>query len=208
MGIQEIRSILKNKTVGIAGAGGLGSNCAITLARTGVGRLITVDFDDISFEQIDRQYYFFNQLGKKKVLALKDILKEVAPTVTIVPLAVKIQQHHVVPIFKSCDLIIEALDDPATKKMFVEEVSRELPDIPIVAATRINCRLPASSMTVKQSGQVYLCGYFSEFDLNDHPPLAPKVAMLANLQADIAVNLLLGLPLVLSKEEDLHLFAD
>lgn len=30
---------LKSCTVGIAGAGGLGSNCAVALARSGVGHL-------------------------------------------------------------------------------------------------------------------------------------------------------------------------
>lgn len=193
MDIKEIRKILKNKTVGIAGAGGLGSNCAITLARTGVGRIISVDFDDITFDQIDRQYYFFNQLGKKKVLALKDILREVAPTVSIVPLAVKLQKHHIVPIFKPCDLIIEALDEPETKSMFVREVCDELPSTPIVASTAISCRQPATHMQIRQNNQLYLCGYFdNDFD-SEHPPLAPKVAMLANLQADLAINLLLGL---------------
>lgn len=193
MDIKEIRNILKNKTVGIAGAGGLGSNCAITLARTGVGRIISVDFDDITFDQIDRQYYFFNQLGKKKVLALKDILREVAPTVSIVPLAVKLQKHHIVPIFKPCDLIIEALDVPETKSMFVQEVRDELPSTPIVASTAISCRQPATHMQIKQSDLLYLCGYFGDESTNEHPPLAPKVAMLANLQADLAINLLLGL---------------
>lgn len=193
MEIQEIRNILKNKTVGIAGAGGLGSNCAITLARTGVGRIISVDYDDISFEQIDRQYYFFNQLGKKKVLALKDILREVAPTVSIVPLAVRLQRHHIVPIFKPCDVIIEALDLPETKSMFIQEVRQELPSTPIVASTKISCRLPATRMQIQQTDLLYLCGYFGDELADEHPPLAPKVAMLANLQADLAVNLLLGL---------------
>jgi molybdopterin/thiamine biosynthesis adenylyltransferase len=33
MNFEEIKAKLKNYTVGIAGAGGLGSNCAVALAR-------------------------------------------------------------------------------------------------------------------------------------------------------------------------------
>ena len=47
MTFEEIKTILSTKTVGIAGCGGLGSNCAVALARTGIGKLILVDFDVI-----------------------------------------------------------------------------------------------------------------------------------------------------------------
>ena len=43
MNFSQIVNILKNKTVGIAGCGGLGSNCAVALARIGVGKLIIAD---------------------------------------------------------------------------------------------------------------------------------------------------------------------
>ena len=41
----EIKEKLRKSSVGIAGAGGLGSNVAVALARAGIGRLILVDFD-------------------------------------------------------------------------------------------------------------------------------------------------------------------
>ena len=53
-----IQDRLRNKSVGIAGCGGLGSNCAVALARIGVGRLVIADFDDVSAGNLNRQYYF------------------------------------------------------------------------------------------------------------------------------------------------------
>ena len=44
----HIRSRLRDKVVGIAGCGGLGSNCAVALARVGLGKLIVADFDVLS----------------------------------------------------------------------------------------------------------------------------------------------------------------
>ena len=41
----EERQILESATVGIAGAGGLGSNCAAHLVRAGLKRLVIADFD-------------------------------------------------------------------------------------------------------------------------------------------------------------------
>ena len=43
----DISKHLRKFRVGIAGAGGLGSNCAVSLVRTGVGTIVIADFDII-----------------------------------------------------------------------------------------------------------------------------------------------------------------
>ena len=55
MTFDEVKQILKTKTVGIAGCGGLGSNCAVALARVGVGRLVIADFDLVEERNLNRQ---------------------------------------------------------------------------------------------------------------------------------------------------------
>ena len=75
---QIIQKILSNKSVGIAGAGGLGSNVAIALARSGIKKFILVDFDRIEKSNLNRQYYFISQLNQLKVEALKDNIRSVA----------------------------------------------------------------------------------------------------------------------------------
>ena len=54
---KEVSEKLKNSTVGIAGLGGLGSNVAMALARSGIGRLIIVDFDEVEESNLNRQAY-------------------------------------------------------------------------------------------------------------------------------------------------------
>ena len=54
----HIRTTLQTKTVGIAGCGGLGSNCAVALARVGVGTLVVADFDRVEVSNLNRQYFF------------------------------------------------------------------------------------------------------------------------------------------------------
>jgi len=61
-----VLAALRTSVVGIAGAGGLGSNAAAALARAGVGRLIIADFDIVESTDLNRQYYFFDQIGQPR----------------------------------------------------------------------------------------------------------------------------------------------
>jgi len=73
MNFHQIKEILKNKIIGIAGCGGLGSNCAVALARVGIGKIIIADFDTIEESNLNRQYYFSIRLGKRKYNVLRKI---------------------------------------------------------------------------------------------------------------------------------------
>ena len=72
MTFADISAVLSGFTVGIAGAGGLGSNCAAALARSGIGRLKIADFDIVSEPNLNRQFFFYDQIGRKKVVALRE----------------------------------------------------------------------------------------------------------------------------------------
>ena len=50
--------------VGIAGAGGLGSNCAAALVRTGFRHIKIADFDVVDYSNLNRQFYFLQQAGR------------------------------------------------------------------------------------------------------------------------------------------------
>ena len=73
------RAVLEAARVGIAGAGGLGSNCAMHLVRAGVRHLTVVDFDVVNESNLNRQFFFRDQLGLKKVEALKANLLRIDP---------------------------------------------------------------------------------------------------------------------------------
>lgn len=49
--------------IGIAGAGGIGSNVAANLVRSGVTSLKIVDFDRVESSNLNRQFYFSDQIG-------------------------------------------------------------------------------------------------------------------------------------------------
>ena len=65
---------LESARIGIAGAGGLGSNAAMMLVRSGVGHLVLVDCDTVEASNLNRQHYFPGHVGQPKVEALKQQL--------------------------------------------------------------------------------------------------------------------------------------
>ncbi|MCK5258849.1 MAG: sulfur carrier protein ThiS adenylyltransferase ThiF, partial [Thermoplasmatales archaeon] len=123
----KIKEKLRKSSVGIAGAGGLGSNAAVALARAGIGRLILVDFDKIEKSNLDRQYYFLNQVGKIKVEALKDNIKRINSAVKVEILNQKLEKGSMEKPFHDVDIVIEALENAETKTEFIEEILLKLP---------------------------------------------------------------------------------
>ncbi len=69
--------ILNASCVGIAGCGGLGSNAAVALTRAGVGRLILADLDIVELSNLNRQYFFQDDVGQFKAEALAEHLKAI-----------------------------------------------------------------------------------------------------------------------------------
>jgi len=192
MTFEEIKAKLKNHTVGIAGAGGLGSNCAIALARTGIGKLIISDFDVVNESNLNRQYFFKNQIGQKKVEALKENIKRINPDVKITSHDIKLNEHNMVEIYKDCDVMVEAFDLAEMKKMLIESFLSEQPETPIVIGIGMAGWGKSNEINFRKSDNLYICGDEQSEIAGDNPPLAPRVGMVANMQANAVVEILLN----------------
>ena len=193
MTFDQIKNKLKTKTVGIAGAGGLGSNCAVALARTGIGKLIIADFDHISESNLNRQYYFFRQIGQKKVHALKENIEAINPKVNTEIHTIKIDRQNAVKIFAECDLIVEAFDRAEEKEMLIETVLTKFPEKPIISGLGMAGYGNTNSLRSRQVDNLYICGDEISEISEDNPPLAPRVGIVANMQANLVLEILLNL---------------
>lgn len=192
MKIEDIKNILKKKTVGIAGCGGLGSNCAVALARVGIGKLIIIDFDVVDISNLNRQYYFIEQLGQKKVFALEENLKKISPSVEIIKYDMKLKLVEIIKIFNTCDLIIEAFDLAEMKEMIIEAVLSNMPDKPLIIGNGMaGWGNNDSIKTIELNKNLYVCGDNISEISEELPPLAPRVGIVANMQANLALELLL-----------------
>ena len=115
-------------TVAVCGLGGLGSNIAITLARSGIGKLILIDFDKVDITNLHRQQYKANQIGMNKTNALRDNLLEIAPYVALETHPIRVTEENAAHLLQGADIICEAFDDAECKAMLTNLVLEEMPD--------------------------------------------------------------------------------
>ena len=189
----EVYDKICNKTVGIAGAGGLGSSLGIALARLSIGNLIIADFDVVEPSNLNRQQYFMDQIGMYKVDALRDNLKRVNPYLEISIFNKRIDRHNICTIFKDCDVIAECFDNPESKSEMVETVVRLLKK-PIVAVSGIAGYRDANKLICRSMGnQFYLIGDGITAAKPGIGLMAPKVGIAAHIQANKILELLLDL---------------
>jgi len=189
---EKIRKKLKNSTVGIAGLGGLGSNAAISLARTGIGKLVLVDFDIVEESNLSRQYYFLDQVGKPKIDALKENIKKINPETKVETYNLKLIKGSMEKPFKDVDVVIEALDNAETKAAFIEEILTKLKDKPIVAASGVAGYGHSDRIVTKKLGKLCMCYDELAKSSDDDVLMAPRVILMANWEANLALEIILG----------------
>jgi tRNA A37 threonylcarbamoyladenosine dehydratase len=78
--------ILKGSTVAVFGLGGVGSYAAEALCRSGIGRMVIVDFDDVCLTNINRQIHAMDgSVGKAKSQLMAERMRLINPGAEIVP---------------------------------------------------------------------------------------------------------------------------
>ena len=189
--IKQIKERLAGKSVGIAGVGGLGSNCAVALARVGLGNLVIADFDVVSEGNLNRQYFFYEQIGEKKVIALKENIRRINGNINVEVFDIKLKPDDILKIFKNCDVIVEAFDRAEMKQMILETVLDKMPETPIVAGLGMAGWGDNKSIHYRKEGMLHICGDEKTEIAEDIPPLAPRVGMVANMQANTVLEILL-----------------
>jgi sulfur carrier protein ThiS adenylyltransferase len=182
---------LRGTCIGIAGCGGLGSNCAMALARAGVGTLVIADFDSVTLENLDRQYYFREQVGRKKVLALQENIRKVNPDIDVQVHDVRLGPDEVLQIFKNCQVIVEAFDRADMKLMIIETVSERFPDKFIIAGSGLAGYGANNALRTRRLGNLFICGDETSEVTPELPPLAPRVGVVAAMQANQALEIVM-----------------
>jgi sulfur carrier protein ThiS adenylyltransferase len=185
-----VLGVLRKSSVGIAGAGGLGSNVAIALARAGIGRLVIADFDKVEPSNLNRQQYFLDQVGERKVEALRENLLAINPYSLYETHDVRITRRNAAAIFGRVDVLVEAFDKAEAKEMLIEASLSKFPGRPIVAASGLAGYGGNRKVHTRRLGNLYICGDESSQCPKGISPMAPRVALVAAMQANLVVELL------------------
>lgn len=182
---------ISSATVAICGLGGLGSNIAIALARSGIGKLILIDHDRVDLTNLHRQQYKANQIGMYKTDALCENLREIAPYLVIEAHNAYLTEDNAIEFIKEADIICEAFDDAEAKAMLVNLILEKMPEKYLVAASGMaGLGSPNTIKTRKIINHFYLCGDEIS-DVNDGIGLiSSRVMVCAAHQAHTVLRIL------------------
>lgn len=156
---QGMSQQLKNSSVVVVGCGGTGSLIAQSLAGSGVGSFILIDFDKVSMGNLNRQFVFGAQdIGKYKsdilaqrliknqnVVAAKSIISEITSTRQLTKLA------------EGADLIICCADEPkGAIQSYVANAALKAGTSALFGAVGINHGILGPLLKERSSFQAYL----------------------------------------------------
>lgn len=106
------QQILKNASVLIVGAGGLGSPVALYLAAAGVGRIGLVDPDIVDTSNLQRQViHSTNTQGTLKVESAKQRMLEINPFIQVQTYPTAIQSGNALDISEGYDILVDGTDN-------------------------------------------------------------------------------------------------
>ncbi len=183
----EQRALLASQRIGIAGLGGIGSNVAILLARTGVQNLVLIDDDFVDASNLNRQNYDPDDVGKRKTTASLEKLKKLNPEINADILTLRITDKNIAGLIEKADLWVEALDNAQEKAMFAQATL--LGNKTVVCASGI-AGFGGKPLLWNKIGNMIVVGDGTT-DIKNAPPLAPRVMWAAAMMADTVITLLL-----------------
>lgn len=186
----QVRMVLKESTVGIAGCGGLGSNIAVSLVRAGIGKLIIADYDIVETSNLNRQHFLIEDIGRYKVNAIQKYLLQINPKVKIRAITREITPKNLISYYDMADVMIEAFDTAERKRWLLDNWISRYPNVPLIVASGLSGYGNSNDLKVTKAGNLYVCGDQTTNSKKDGLCSA-RVSIVANMQANTAIEILM-----------------
>ena len=140
--------ILSNKCVLVLGVGGVGGYVVESLARSGIGKIIIVDFDYIDETNINRQIIALSStIGKLKVDVLESRIKDINSNVEVIKNSNFIDVNNFNDLFNEhIDFFVDACDTVTVKKMVISKCLEE--GIPFISSMGTGNKLDPSKLEI------------------------------------------------------------
>lgn len=182
---------LMNARVVIFGQGGVGSFAAEALARSAVGRLRIVDFDEVCVTNTNRQLHALKgTIGERKVDVMAERLRRIHPTGEVEAVAAFYNPETSDELLAGdIDYVIDAIDNVTAKVHLIARCLER--GLPIVSSMGAAARMDPTRVTVADLAQTHT------------DPLARHVRKLLRQHQGVAVDEKkpLGVQAVFSTEE-------
>lgn len=191
---EEGQRKLSDSKVLVIGCGALGSMVVMQLAGAGIGTIGISDFDTIDISNLQRQFFFtVNEAGEDKCKVLEKRIHALNPEIKILTYPVIMTAKKAENLFGEYDFIIDATDNPATKKM-IGKVSKEKGKACCIAGVR---NFGGQVMTFLPDEPRFE-DYFGSGEDEGFLPcslggvMGPAAALCASIQASEAIKYLVG----------------
>lgn len=107
---------LKQSSVLVVGAGGLGSPAALYLAAAGVGRIGIVDFDTVDLSNLQRQVLHDTaRVGSRKTSSARTRLEAINPHVHVETIDGELTVANALDIIREYDVVVDGTDNFKTR---------------------------------------------------------------------------------------------
>lgn len=188
-----LRARLARAHAAIIGCGGLGSNAAVMLVRSGVGRLTLIDFDIVEESNLNRQHFYREHIGLHKTEALAESLLRIDPDASLDIVNELMTESNLLDTVKHADVVIEAVDRAEVKAMVAGVILCDAPHLPLVSASGLAGFDSANDVVTERVGEnFYLVGDCTSDVRHGLPLLASRVMVASAHQAHAAIRILLG----------------
>lgn len=185
------RERIAEARIGVAGCGGLGSNCALALARAGVGTLVILDHDRVEAPNLNRQAFTAAQVGQPKTTCLAANIAAAAPSCRVEAHDLWYAPGMAAALFQGCQVVVEAFDRPEAKAALVDDVLSHLPDAWVVCGSGIAGIGGNNALRTRRFGRLWVVGDGATAAAPEVPLLGPRVMAAAALQANAVLSILL-----------------
>ena len=139
---------LSNKCVLVLGVGGVGGYVVESLVRSGIGKIIIVDFDTIDITNINRQIIAMDStVGMKKIDVLEKRIKDINSNCIVIKNDSFIDSNNFLELFNDkIDFFVDACDTMTVKKMVIKTCIDK--NIPFVSSMGTGNKLDPSKLEI------------------------------------------------------------
>ena len=117
---------LKDASIVVVGAGGLGSPVLLYLAAVGVGRIGIIDNDVVELSNLQRQIIHSNsRIGESKAESAASRISDLNPRIEVIPMNIRLNNENALEILREFDVVIDGTDNFETRYI-IGDICEEL----------------------------------------------------------------------------------
>lgn len=139
---------LARSTVMVVGCGAVGGFAIEALARSGIGKLILVDFDVVKESNINRQIFALQStLYQEKAVVARNRIRDISPDIKVEILPVLVNGDTIDEVLdRRVDFVIDAIDTLNPKTILIEQLMAR--GIPFISSMGAALKTDASKIAI------------------------------------------------------------